>query len=94
MVVAPPFARVVGALVLFELLRRHHPLRPRLISVEAVTRTLGGPCCTYYVWCRLSTMPAFARRPKFSVMNMASLCTCVSAKPRLPKRPAAAGVKG
>ena len=49
----------------------------------------GWSCCTYYVWCRLSTMPAFARRPKFSVMNMASLCTCVSAKPRLPKRPAA-----
>ena len=43
MVVAPPFARVVGALVPFKLLRRHHPLRPRLISVEAVTRTLGGP---------------------------------------------------
>ena len=41
----------------------------------------------------MSTMPAFARRPKFSVMNMASLCTCVSAKPRLPKRPATAGVK-
>ncbi len=38
-------------------------------------------------------MPAFARRPKFSVMNMASLCTCVSANPRLPKRPAAGGVK-